>query len=353
MATTYWVDADSPSEAAPYDTQAKAAHTLATILAIPPAATDIIYCCAGASVGETIGAALACASGGTNATGHIRIIGCNSSGTVDGTRYIIDGGAAGINIFDFAGYDFWWLENIQVQNTGAGTKHGFCTTTGTATGCVFINCCATGCAKAGFAHNIAYSLFYRCVAYSNSASGFGYGDGAQGTNSYVLCSSHDNTLHGFYYCTYATIYGCISHGNTDDGISALSLSSKIFNSVIDNNTDDGIVYTAATDLMFHVLFGSRITNHSTAGSIAVNCAGEPVITGHCYYENNDGANVGGTTTFHFVLPLEDAVTTSDLEDLSNTNQGYAAAIASHNFATGYTDAGDPDLRRVAITIPWT
>jgi hypothetical protein len=57
-------------------------------------------------------------------------------------------------------------------------------------------------------------------------------------------------------------------------------------------------------------------------------------------------------TLHYNIPLEGGSSPSNLEDLANTNEGYAQAVENHDFAMGYTDSGDPDLRRTAITVPW-
>jgi hypothetical protein len=94
------------------------------------------------------------------------MIGCNSSGTVDGTRYVIDCNSNGINGIDFAGNDMWWLQNIEVKNTGGSGKAGFYCSTGTASGCVFINCCGNNAAYAFKNSLITYSYFIQCVGYS-------------------------------------------------------------------------------------------------------------------------------------------------------------------------------------------
>jgi len=344
---TYWVDVDSPSEASPYDTQAKAAHTLATILAIPPAAGDVIYCCAGASVGETIAAELDIASSGTNADGFIKLIGCNSSGVVDGTRYIIDANSAGINCIDLNGHDELWFENIEVKSTGAGAYHGFYNSTGANSGLVFINCCANNCGGSGFSV-INYSFFFRCVAYLNTSHGFNEGNSAR----YTLCASRDNSGAGWYFATsHTTCIGCVSHGNTDDGFSYPGLNSYFMNCVIDGNGDDGIFVWGVSDPYPSIVLGCRITNQSGAGDIGLDCSSESVVYGFNYFEDNN-TNIANATIAQ-VIPLEGGSIDSNDADNADTNEGYAEAVANNNFATGYVDGTDPTLRRTAITIPWS
>lgn len=400
--TVYYVD-PAGSNTAPYDTWAKSAQALATVVAIPPAVTDIIYC----RTHEHIAAEIDLASSGTNAGGWIKLIGCNAAGAVDGTRYILDGDAAGIHIFDFNTQDMWWLENIEVINTGGSAKHGFYSNAITAQGNVFINCCANNCSGTGFSlgANFYASLLLRCISYSNGANGFSRADRS------FFCCARDNTGIGFNDIRYFH-YGCISHGNTDDGFSPLEEDGVLINCVTDGNTDDGIVLGSSTSLYFAAIIGCRITNQSGAGDIGLLTINEPCIVGWSYFEDNsnlniqgvvpttsgslvvgityeintyvsddDFTNVGaasnatgvifvatGTTPTHWAhastlsnapnatfqfIPIENGTTTTNLEDLANTNEGYAQAVANNNFATGYTDSGDPDLRRTKITIPWS
>ncbi|MBE3145295.1 MAG: hypothetical protein IMZ61_15460, partial [Planctomycetes bacterium] len=238
MANIYYVD-HGGSNTAPYDTQAKAAPALAIILAIPPAAGDIIYCCDNAGVGETTAAVLSCASSGTNAAGYIKVIGCNSSGIVDGTRYVIDANGGDYDIIDLVGKDLWWFENIEVHNNGGATQHGFYTSTSGTTGCVHINCCAHNCTGSGFdENNQGTGTFVRCCSYSNTADGFAVASYTR----MVFCVARDNTADGFGGGSgfSGVVYGCVSHGNGDDGFGAVQAAANLIGCVADGNTDDGI-----------------------------------------------------------------------------------------------------------------
>lgn len=359
--STYYVDADSASEAAPYDTQAKGAHTLATILAIPPSAGDVIYCCAGASVGETTAAELACASSGTNAGGWIKVIGCNASGTVDGTRYIIDANNGDFNVFNFAGYDMWWLENIQVQNNGGTTKHGFYSSASNSDGHVFINCAASDCTGSGFStDNIRFSYFIRCFSSLNTSHGFACG----GTRDlFLFCMAQNNSTDGFSNINfYNSIIGCISYSNTDDGVNGVT-GMHVMNCVIDSNDDDGLEVTAGTNLWGSLIIGNRITNHAGSGDIGFLTNTEPVVSGWNYLQDNDSHNIQKTAgnaadkPMYQFIPVAgqssegtifaDGVDTND-EDNADTDDGYVAAT---NFSTDYDEGNPVSIRRVAITIP--
>lgn len=344
--TIYYVDS-AGSDTAPYDTWAKAAAALQTVISIPPAAGDIIY----ARGTGVLAAEIDLASAGTNAEGWIKLIGCNAAGNVDGTRYILDGNAAGINIFDFNGHDMWWLENIEVKNTAGTTKHGFYSSVTGSSGHVFINCCANTCSGSGFYNaNHNFAILIRCISYSNTVNG--YSSSPQAVR-YLYCVARDNTADGFGLTTTGDVFlGCISHGNSDDGFGGISPQATLINCVIDGNADDGIELAASTVLYAPLIVGCRITNQSGAGDNGLFLNGEPCIVGWSYFEDNtDNINDETSALFQFI-PIENGSTTTNLEDLANTGEGYVDK-ANHDFSTTYVDAGDPDLRRVAITLPWS
>jgi len=282
---------------------------------------------------------------GTNAEGHIKFIGCNASGNVDGTRFVLDVNSKDCHGLVLAnGVDMVWLENIEVKNCGGTVKDGFTKTdTGSSQGCVFINCSSHNNSRYGFggAGYISQDFYIRCTAYLNSA-----GFSSAGTRL-IFCSSHDNTGIGISFSS-GLIYGCIVYGNGDDGIYS-NLSNVILNTVIDSNTDNGIELVSGTSLFPALILGCRITNHSGAGDIGLNAASENLITGWCYFEDNDGDNIQNAT-LHTQIQVNGSNT--NMEDLANTNEGYVSKTdGSEDYTTAYTDAGDPDLRRTAITIP--
>jgi hypothetical protein len=127
--------------------------------------------------------------------------------------------------------------------------------------------------------------------------------------------------------------------------------TTIINCVVDGSTDDGILVGAHTSQSFPVILSTRVTNHSGSGAIGLNCNSEPVVTGWCYFEDNDGDNIQNAT-LHFAIPSEGGSATSNVEDQADTGEGYVDK-ANHDFSTGYTDGTDPSLRRTAITVPWS
>ncbi len=287
---------------------------------------------------------------GTNAAGWIKFIGVKSDWTVDGTRAIVDGKTTSNNHGLSIAKSMLWFENVEVKALGGSSMDGFVCVTGV-NGLVMINCSGNTCSGAGFNnYNAQVCTFIRCVAYSNTESGF---FASNGYNNFLFCCARDNTIHGFQSPYLGDVlFGCVAHGNTDDGISAPHPASHIINCVADGNSDDGIDLAASTNLYAQLIIGSRVTNHSGAGDNGLTLNGEPCIVGWSYFEDNtDNINDHTSALFQFI-PLEGGSTTSNLEDLANTNEGYVDDL-THDFSTGYTDGGDPDLRRVAITVPWT
>lgn len=316
-------------------------------------ASDIVYCKGTDTTAATIDVDT---NSGTNAAGWIKFIGCNAAGTVDGTYFTIDANSGVYHALTVTNIDLIWFENIEIKNAGAGgdSKDGILFTTATATGWNFVHCSIHNCSgyglNGGSSSYINSSSFFKSTFYLNTLGGV-YDNGT--LDNYYFCSFHDNTGDGGYIG--GIFYGCIFHQNGDDGLVVLT-NAKIINCVSDSNGDDGILLTAATSLYSPQVIGTRVTNQSgDADDSGMSCGSDPFITGWCYLElnGNEAADNFINDTLMQAIVGEDYVTTSNLESLTNTNQGYAQAVANNNFATGYVDSGDPDLRRVAITIPWT
>lgn len=348
MGTTYYVD-PAGSNTSPYDTWAKAATAIQTAINTANTAGDIIYCRGTETTGATIDVDT---NSGTNDGGWIKVIGCNASGNVDGTRYVIDANNGNFSVMTFNdASDMYWFENIQVQNTGVGAYHGFSGSGAAGDGHVFINCCATDCGGNGWNDFTSQAKCFRCCSYANTGHGF------YRCSHIFFCCSRDNGDSGFEAGATVVIFGAISHGNTDDGIENLSPACSVLNSVIDGSGDDGVYVVANTNLYATLILGCRITNHSGSGDIGLNANSEPCIVGWTYFENNGGAgeeNVQNDTLYQFI-PLEGGSTTSNWnegedEDGTGTNQGYT------NIGSGSEDfnlRSDASLRRTAITIPWS
>lgn len=327
------------SGTSPYDTWAKAANDATKTQAVLDAVV----------AGETIHAAgtitLAAQLDidlheGNKTDGFIKLVGYNASHVNDGTRFVIDGNNAAVNIIYNNSMNYWWFENIEVKNSNGGD--GFTGAAAANRYGVFLNCCANNCDVLGFdTYSYLYSVWIRCVAYSNTGDGFGAGDTGE---TFIFCRSRDNGQSGFdcLYANYATIIGCIADHNGNDGFENIFFETVLFNCVSDDNTDDGYHIANMDHLAY--LIGCRITNHWGAGDIGVNANTQILLHGWNYYQNNASDNIQNAT-------LAEEITYNgagtDAEDQGDSE-------------SGYTDQDDPEdynltdsatSRRTAITIP--
>lgn len=330
----YYIDTGG-SGTDPYDTWAKAANT-------PALAQDVLDTVV---AGETIHAQGSLTltaqldidtNEGNTTDGFIKLIGYNGSEVNDGTRFVIDGDNAAVNILMNASMDYWWFENIEVKNSNGGD--GF-EASGPANKNVFVNCCANNNDVYGFStYNFNEGKFIRCVSYSNTNDGFGNG---RSTQAYLFCRSHDNGGSGFdlYYVT-GYLFGCIANNNTNDGFD--NVRPDLINCVSDNNTDNG--YQAHVSTYMPSLIGCRITNHDGSGDIGVNAGGQFLLSGWNYYQNNDGANIQNDG---LVMEIPYNGSGTDVEDQGDTESGYVDEDDPEDY--NLTDVATS--RRTAIQIP--
>lgn len=334
----YYIDTGG-SGTSPYDTWAKAANT-------PALAQTVLDT---AVAGETIHAqgTLTLTAQldidqheGSKAGGFIKFIGYNGSEVNDGTRFVIDGDNAAVNIIYNNSMNYWWFENIEVKNSNGGD--GFTGAAAANRYAVFLNCCANNCDVLGFdTYSYLFSTWIRCVAYSNTGDGFGAG---AGSSVWLFCRSRDNGQSGLdlRYTNYGSVIGCIADHNGNDGFESIFSDTVLFNCVSDDNTDDGCTMVSTDHFLF--LIGCRITNHSGAGDIGVNADTQVLLHGWNYYQNNDGANIQNAT-------LAEEITyngaSTDAEDQGDTESGYVDEDDPEDY--NLTDAATS--RRTGIQIP--
>ena len=284
---------------------------------------------------------------GSNANGYVKIIGCNASGNVDGTRFKLNVNGQACNGITFAAsMHMIWMENVEIYGTSAGNYDGI-NMNGGCTGLIFVNCIFRNCGRYGFngvTSRPTYSMFYRCAVYSNGSHGF-YN---LGLNNYIVFSSiHDNGGDGLNTCL-ASVIGCLIYDNTDDGIEGVSHGTLFMNNVVNSNGDDGIVLTASSNNYPSYMIGNRITNHNGAGSIGFDSNSEPSFLAFNLFDNNKD-NISNSTLANNI-PAADGST--DSNEYYDEN-----AAEAEGTLQGYTSSSDfnltstADLRRDAITIP--
>jgi len=302
------------------------------------AAGEIVYCKGTDILGATIDCDI---NSGDTVSGPIKFIGVNNDGNNDGTRFTIDGNAAATYCLNAAAsMNYIYMENFNF--TGA-TSHGLYMIGNSAAFWAFNNCAFySNGANGAYTYRGINSIFVRCAFYSNTTDGLFMAISGQ---QLFFCSFHNNTGSGLYCSAggVAILIGCLIYSNGDDGVSALEDNIALFNCVVDNNTDNGIDFEASEGR--RTIIGCRVTNHSGAGDIGINVAGQMIVHGWNYFEDNDGANIQAATIDDFELLYNGA--TTDIEDQANTNEGYTTAGSDFNLRS------DASLRRQAISIPLT
>jgi len=301
-----------------------------------PAAGDIVYC----RGTETLSASVDVdGNEGSDSVGFIRYIGCNGSGNVDGTRFVLDANSAAVNCLQVAaGIDYHCFENFEFKNATSGGVIGASWNYRWA----FINCSFNNNGARGLDNNTFRSTFYiLCTAYSNTTDGFFMGF----DNYMIFCSAHDNTGSGaFCNGNNQVIIGCLIYDNGDDGLEGLDEISLAMHNVIDGNADDGLQLRSGAGLIG--IIGNRITNHSGSGDNGMDFVGEITFHGWNYLEDNDTHYANTSLALEL---LDSGVGTND-EDNADTNEGYTSkADGSEDFNL----RSDASLRRTAISIPIT
>lgn len=289
-------------------------------------AGDICYC----RGTETLTTSLDVDQNDGSAGSLIKFVGCNASGIIDGTQFVVDGDGVATYCLAFAGKgDYCWWENIRF--TGA-TSHGVNYSALSASNNTWINCRADNNGGSGWQLYYADSTplsnrFIRCKADSNSTYGF---DHLHYGGQFWFCSCFDNGSSGMSRLSGGRscfIYGCVVHNNGGNGIDVGSSGGAIVNCVIDENDDNGIYTTSVVDVI-----ACRLTdNGKDTSGYGMNNAGIFLgFYGWNYLEGNDSGATNGTV---YAIP-------SNAD--SNTNETGGTE--------GYTDGANNDFN---LTTPAT
>ncbi len=277
-----------------------------------PAAGDTVYC-RGTEV-LTIQIDIDGNSGNSN--NRITWIGCNSSGNVDGTQYVLDGNndPAVLNLF-YVNKSYYDWENFIFKDSGGNgirfISGGY--------NWNFINCKIYGNAGDGiYPGYLNNSKFFRCQAYDNGGYGFGpYGS----TNIYYLCVAYENSGAGFYD-NYSQFVHCISHDNTDGFKGG---RNRIYGSISDGNSGNGI---HCYGLDHSIIACSRITNNGTG----IYFSNSWNVFGYNYFHDNSVVNLNPS-----------ALTLVTPNTFMADNAGIDTNIYDEDIDDGYTDRANHDF----------
>ena len=272
---------------------------------------------------------------GSAAAGFIKFIGCNASGVVDGTRFMLNGGGWPANILDV--YSDWvWVQNFEVYNAnGYGVQ-----CRNNVSPVVFINCLARNNGRYGWYFYGNHGLLVRCGATSNGDSGYYTGYGI--SPAMFACYAKNNSGSGIKTSRYDSTgryFGCLSVGNSDDGFTPSASPTGEYalfaNCVADDNNDHGINSVAAP---CNFILGCRLTNNGADGSGHGASTTNRLVLGWTFLLNNDDGAISGN---YDEIPDDDNASTN----ATSGTEGYV------NQATGdYNLDTDATMRSIAVEI---
>ena len=266
---------------------------------------------------------------GTASTGHIKFIGCNENGDVDGSKFVIDANSTAIYCLqqlNTANYII--IQNFELKNA---LSYNFYQNSPSSDYCIFYNCDFHSCAGSGtYPRRFRSNLYIFCRFYDNANSG---ANPSLENQNYLFCSFYDNGLDGaggFSGGFTSTFIGCISYNNMRYGVSGFRGNAISMNSVIHNNGSNAINEQDVGQLIF---IGNRITKHNNTGSYGFNIQGASIILGYNYFQGNAGGNFIGIPNTRVDLNSFGLLgIDANKYDLGDINYGYKSIVPeSENF----------------------
>lgn len=189
--------------------------------------------------------------------GLIEVVGENASGVEDGTKFVLDGNSTAFNCLTI-NKNRYVFRNIQCKNA---TSNGVSFTSGASYN-LWINFLSNNHGGSGFGinGNGDFNIFFRCTSKLNASNGWLNMD----QSHLLLCLIEDNGSNGVSGPSQlAALLGCISQGNTGDGVKPnFGTPIVIWQSIIDGNGGHGINDSAS---FITAYLANRITNNTLDG----------------------------------------------------------------------------------------
>lgn len=167
--------------------------------------------------------------------------------------------------------------NINVDGASLTSSRGFqqrgfaykcgamnCTNNGfiRSTSCTFVRCFATGCSTAQAFGNGQYVA---CIAYDNTAGGFGLSD-AQGSAIRCIADSNSGATSDGFSCTSdSMLVNCVSYNSGRDGFRTTGDCTSFLNCIAESNGGYGFLFSNTHSCS--VIFSSTFNN--TSGTISL------------------------------------------------------------------------------------
>lgn len=267
------------------------------------------------------------------AADRINFIGCNASGVVDGTRYILDFGTNAIDGCVWNNMDYLSLQNIRITSSyTGGTVHGMKYITSNSSYINHVNLMIDSWSGDAINGSYCYQSFWnRCLAVGNG--GYGFRSNSNG-HKYSYCSAFDNGNTGFVVNAFGLCVGCLSVRNGSYGYDFGSFAHA-YQCVAHDNDGSGMFLGGTVN----ELHGCRLTLNGGYG-VELNGFVSPVLT-HCYFQSNtSGAAESGYTEMNI-----DGTGSHNEFSGSDTNYGYVDPDNDN-----YNLAKNATLRNIFISL---
>lgn len=299
------------------------------------AAGEICYC----RGTQTLSAVLDVDQGnsGTPDGGHVKFIGCNAGGTVDGTQFVLNcNSAAASALLIGVATDLWWFENVTFKNS---TSYGINASGFACDGWVFVNCRIESNGGAGVQRNRQgfYWSYYQTHIINNGGAGVF----KPRQDAFFFCTLSGNSDAGCYDTDGACAFiNCIVADNVNYGLRVYP--ATIYQCVLDGYDsspvqDNGVEFSGSTTYGFQNLVSSRLTNHTADTGLGLKVGSGLVNVMCCYFGGNDADTSGN----YAAIPLYDLTTparTADSNTMagSDTNHGYTTTGSDFNLRSDAT-----------------
>ncbi len=284
-------------------------------------AGDTVYC----RGTQTLSAAIDFDTNSGTSANPIKFIGCNASGVVDGTQFVVNGNSAVASCL-VGGVDFVWLENFKVvDGTSRGLSYSTYCNWWVLNNVWFHSHGGYGIYAAGYIRN---TRLLRCRFSSNTTGGIYRINAPQLTD----CRFDNNGSYGENNSLYPKYMTDCVFDDTGEAVYCGGKDHVFRNCVFDGNTTglrDGNSYS--------IVSGCRFTNNTTGIDQAMGMA-FPIA---CYF----GGNTTDISGDYSVAPI-DGSTSHVIFNGSDTDHGYVdSAAGDFNLAEGAS------LRSVEVALP--
>ena len=307
-----------------------------------PTAGDVILCRGTETVSSQIDSD---GNSGTVAGGFVTYRGVNSSGTNDGTRFVLDANDNAIDILKLSA-DHIRFENLELHNTSEASGQNGVVSAGYANSdnIQFINCYIHNCYD-GFnipINGVFGLTLIKCRIENNANNGFISGNNCKQT--LIACHIKGNGNYGFgnfNYTSHFNIINCVIIENGATGViyGANYQKANILGNVISDNTGHGVW---GLGYSYGIIMGNRITDNN----VGINLSSTTVTALYNYIPDTGEDKVNTTKTTGGIVD-EIYISGSNSNDFSGTDTDGGYEDSAND---DYNLASDASMRRIEIDL---